>query len=69
MLSADEMMGVKRSPHEERFMRELAAAVGQDQLTSTADHLGINHDPGNRDQSIDGRFYRTGTTPYAGYTL
>lgn len=45
MLSADEMMGVKRSPHEERFMRAVMSAVGADRMTNAPDSLGYNGDP------------------------
>ena len=46
-LAADELMGVKRSPHEERFLRAVVNAVGSDRLTSSADSMGYNGDPSN----------------------
>ena len=45
MLCADEIMGVKRSAHEERFMRAVVSAVGADRMTNTPDSLGYNGDP------------------------
>lgn len=45
MLSADGMMGVKRSPHEERFIRSVISAVGSDRMTNAPDSLGYNGDP------------------------
>lgn len=46
MLTADEMMGVRRSVHEERYIRALAAAVGSDRVTNSPDSLGYNSDTG-----------------------
>ena len=49
-LSADEIMGVKRSVHEERFLRAVMNAVGSDRLTSAPDSMGYNGDPSSRRQ-------------------
>lgn len=49
-LAADEIMGVKRSVHEERFMRAVMSAVGSDRLTSAPDSMGYNGDPSSRRQ-------------------
>lgn len=47
-LSADEIMGVKRSVHEERFLRAVMNAVGSDRLTAAPDSMGYNGDPSSR---------------------
>ena len=44
-LAADEIMGVKRSPHDERFLRAVINAVGSDRLTAASDSMGYNGDP------------------------
>lgn len=49
-LAADEIMGVKRSVHEERFLRAVMNAVGSDRLTSAPDSMGYNGDPSSRRQ-------------------
>jgi hypothetical protein len=49
-LSADEIMGVKRSVHDERFIRAVMNAVGSDRLTSAPDSMGYNGDPSSRRQ-------------------
>lgn len=49
-LAADELMGLKRSVHEERFMRAVMNAVGSDRLTSAPDSMGYNGDPSSRRQ-------------------
>lgn len=45
MLCADYIMGKKRSEHEERFLRAVHSAVGQDRLTNATDSQGYNSDP------------------------
>lgn len=49
-LAADEIMGVKRSAHDERFMRAVINAVGSDRLTGAPDSMGYNGDPSSRRQ-------------------
>lgn len=49
-LAADELMGVKRSVHDERFLRAVMNAVGSDRLTSAPDSMGYNGDPSSRRQ-------------------
>lgn len=49
-LAADEVMGIKRSVHEERFIRAVMNAVGSDRLTQAPDSMGYNGDPSSRRQ-------------------
>jgi hypothetical protein len=43
-LAADEIQGVKRSVHEERFMRAVSVAVGSDRVLIAPESLGYNAD-------------------------
>jgi hypothetical protein len=66
-LSADELMGVKRSPHDERFIRAVINAVGSDRLTSSPDSMGYNGDPSmGRSFNGDWHEYDENTVSYNG---
>lgn len=66
-LAADEVMGVKRSVHDERFIRAVINAVGSDRLTSSPDSMGYNGDPSmGRSFNGDWHEYDENTVSYNG---
>lgn len=68
-LAADEIQGVKRSEHAERFLRCVAAAVGRDQVMASPESLGYNADRSNgRDRDYDEHGWSNSLTTYGGYT-
>lgn len=68
-LAADEMMGTKRSVHEERFIRAVMNSVGSDRLTSAPDSMGYNGDPSSRRQwTGDWHEYDENVVTYNGST-
>lgn len=66
LLAADDLMGVKASPHYPKYMELLRSSVSQDRISSTPDSLGHNGDVSGHDFADDYRDHMSHVVTYNG---